>query len=57
MSGLLVGAPIGNVVGYGMAALTQNSIGWEVAIYIEAALIFCTATTFIFFCPMDYFNL
>jgi len=57
VSGLLVGAPIGNVVGYGMAALTQNSVGWEIAIYIEAALIALIALSFTIFCPMDYFDL
>ncbi len=57
MSGLLVGAPIGNVVGYGMAALTQNSVGWEIAIYIEVALIAFMSFSFTIFCPMDYFDL
>ena len=54
---MLVGAPIGNVVGYGIAALTQNTVGWEIAIYIEVALIASMALTFTVFCPMDYFDL
>ena len=40
-----------------MAALTQNTIGWEIAIYIEVALIASMALTFTVFCPMDYFDL
>ena len=40
-----------------MAALTQNSVGWEIAIYIEAALIALMALSFTVFFPMDYFDL
>ena len=37
--------------------LAQNTVGWEIAIYIEVALIASMALTFTVFCPMDYFDL
>ncbi len=40
-----------------MAAYIKNTLSWETAIYIEAALIASIAFTFTIFCPMDYFDL
>ena len=56
LSIIMVGATIGNIIGYIMGAALQDSIGWRGAFYIQSGIIVCVIITY-FTIPSQYINL